>query len=94
MRGLEAPTLSDNTINAALKGAKNKESLEEDDDRAVMTIALMKEIKQASKLKTDTRRTIWCVCVSLFMGSLRGSELLSYDSLNFHPVKTLLGSDI
>ena len=28
------------------------------------------------------------------MGSLRGSEILSYDSLKFDPVKTLLGSDI
>ena len=74
--GSEAPALWDSAIRA-LRIRK-----------VFMTIPPMKEIKQrlaASKLKADTRRTVWCVCVSLFMGSLRGSELLSYDSLKFDP---------
>ena len=61
-----------------------------------MIVPLMREIKQClanSRVSTDTKRTIWCVCVTLFMGSLRGSEILSHDSLKFDPVKTLLGSD-
>ena len=45
-------------------------------------------------MRTDAKRSIWAVTVLLFMGSLRGSELLSYDKIKFDPVKTLLGGDI
>ena len=59
MRGLQAPALSENAISAALRGAKNRESLDEEHNRAVMSVENMKEIKRrllASKLKTDQRR--------------------------------------
>ena len=45
-------------------------------------------------MRTYAKRSVWAVTVLLFMGSLRGSELLSYDSSKFDPVKTLLGGDI
>ena len=32
--------------------------------------------------------------VTLFMGSLSGSELLSYDPLKWDPCKTLVGADV
>ena len=91
------PALSEIAVSAALKGRKNAESLEEDLSRAVVTVGDMEEIKRKlAKLamKTDKKRSIWAVLVLLFMGSLRGSELLSYNKLKFDPVKTLLGGDI
>ena len=63
----------------------------------MVTVGDMEEIKRKllkSAMKTDEKRSIWAVLVLLFMGSLRGSELLSYDKLKFDPVKTLLGGDI
>ena len=57
----------------------------------------MEDIKRKlvkASMRTDAKRSIWAVTVLLFMGSLRGSELLSYDKIKFDPVKTLLGGDI
>ena len=70
---------------------------EEDLSRAVVTVGDMEEIKRKlikSAMKTDANWSIWTVLVLLCMGSLRGTELLSYDKLKFDPVKTLLGWDI
>ena len=39
-------------------------------------------------------RAAHIICVTLFMGTLRGSEILGYDSLKFDPVKTFLGNDV
>ena len=95
-RGLDAPALSEMAVAAAIKGRKNAESLEEE-CRAVATVGDMEDIKRKlikAAMKTDAKRSIWTVIVLLFMGSLRGSELLLYDKLKFDPVKTLLGGDI
>ena len=83
-------------VAAAIKGRKNAESVEEE-SRAVATVGDMEAIKRKlvkASMRTDAKRSIWTVVVLLFMGSLRGSELLSYDKLKFDPVKTLLGGDI
>ena len=44
-RGMKATTLSDTTIDTALKRFKNHERLEGDPDHPVMTLCLMKKIK-------------------------------------------------
>ena len=95
-RGLDAPALSDMAVGAAIRGRKNAESLEEE-SRSVATVMDMRTIKQNlfnAPMRTDAKRSVWAVAVLLFMGSLRGSEILSYDSSKFDPVKTLLGGDI
>ena len=97
MRGLEAPALTEGSIQAALKGLRNRESLGEDSPRAVMTRQLMRQAKLALKnlrCSDDHRRTIWTVLCSLFMGSLRGSELLGYNPRKYDPNKTLYRADI
>ena len=43
------------------------------------------------KMPADTKRAVW---VQMFVGSLRGSEILSNDSKKFDPQKTLLGADL
>ena len=97
LRGLECPALEDKVVKAALKGIKNRESLTGDKPRAVMTIKLLAMIR--AKLKTikitaDRKRLIWCVCTFLFLGSMRGSEILSTDRVRFDPVKTMCGEDL
>ena len=95
-RGLDAPALSDMAIGAAIRGRKNAESLEED-SRTVATVADMRAIKKnlfIAPMRTDAKRSVWAVVVLMFMGSLRGSEILSYDQSKFDPVKTLLGADV
>ena len=55
--------------------------------------AIKRKLVKAS-MRTDAKGSIWTVIVLLFMGSLRGSELLLYDKIKFDPVKTLLVGEI
>ena len=69
----------------------------DDRPRAVMTLDLLSQAR--AKLNTlhmsaDRKRLIWTVMVFMFLGSLRGSELLSTDRVKFDPVKTLCGGDL
>ena len=75
---------------------KNKEAMNPV-SRAVISLRKMSEAHtNLKKLKISTRRkkTIWAALVFLFMGSLRGSEILATEKKKFDPAKTLMGSDI
>ena len=82
---------------AAINGVKNRESLVDDRPRAVMTIELL--IQAWAKLKllhmsANRKRLIWTVMSFMFLGSLRGSELLALDRVKFDPLKSLCVEDL
>ena len=96
LKGLTAPALSDTMVQAAIKGLKNRESLAET-PRAVMTLQLLKQARNKLnmlKMTADTKRAVWVAMTFLFVGNLRGSEILSNYSKKFNPQKTLLGADL
>ena len=96
LRGADASALDDEVVKAAIKGLRNREAMVPV-PRAVITLKKMSEAhKNLRKLKISSRRkkTIWAALVFLFMGSLRGSEILSPEKKKFDPAKTLMGSDI
>jgi hypothetical protein len=93
LRGLEASAWKDKVIKAAMKGVGNKESLVDDKTRAVMTIELLVQARAKLKLlhmSADRKRLIWCVMSFMFLGSMRGSELLVMDRVKFDLVKNPL----
>ena len=45
-------------------------------------------------MSADRKRLIWCVMSFMFLGSMRGSELLVMDRVKFDLVKTLCGEDL
>ena len=79
LRGAETSALEDEVVRAAIKGMRNKEAMAPV-ARAVISLKKMSEAHtNLKKLKISTRRkkTIWAALVFLFMGSLRGSEILA-----------------
>ena len=96
LRGAETNALEDEVVRAAIKGMRNKEAMAPVAG-AVISLKKMSEAHtNLKKLKISTRRkkTIWAALVFLFMGSLRGSEILAPEKKKFDPAKTLMGSDI
>jgi hypothetical protein len=96
LKGADASALEDEVVRAAIKGMRNREAMIPV-ARAVISLKKMSEAhKNLRKLKISSRRkkTIWATLVFLFMGSLRGSEILSPEKRKFDPAKTLMGSDI
>ena len=78
LRRLTAPALSDLMAQVAINGLKNRESLVET-PRAVMTLQLLRKARDKLteiKLPADTKRAVWAAMTFLFLGSLRGSEIL------------------
>ena len=62
-----------------------------------MTLQLLRQARdklKEIKLPAETKRAVWAAITFLFLGSLRGSEILSTDSKKFDPQKTLCGSDL
>ena len=62
-----------------------------------MTLQLLRKARDKLteiKLPADTKRAVWAAMTFLFLGSLRGSEILSTDSKKFDLQKTLLGADL
>ena len=69
-------------VKVALKGLKNKESLNKT-PRAVMTLKLLTQARDKLKslrMSAERKRVIWTILTFLFLGSFRGSELLATDS--------------
>jgi hypothetical protein len=96
LSGADPSALEDEIIQAAVKGMKNRESLTPA-PRAVMSLKMMsKAHSNLRKLKITSRRkkTIWATMVFMFMGSLRGSEILAPEKKKFDPAKTLMGGDL
>ena len=61
IRGKEAPTLSNSMVNATIKGKINKESIEDNPDRLVITLQYIRMFKRGiskSNMSTDTNRTL------------------------------------
>ena len=76
LRGLEAPALADTMVKAAIKGLKNKESLNET-PIAVMTLKLLEKARDKLKnlrLPAERKRVIWSILTLLFLGSFRGGS--------------------
>ena len=95
LRGMETSALDDEVVRAAIKGMRNKEAMSPV-PRAVISLRKMSgACNNLKKLKISSRRkkTIWAALVFLFMGSLRGSEILAPEK-KFDPAKTLMGTDI
>ena len=97
LRGLDASSMEDEVVKAAIRGMKNRESLTPL-RRPVMTLEKLGVSKiNLMKLKISTRRkrTIWTILVWLFFGSMRwGSELLVPTKKQYDPCKTLLAGNV
>ena len=97
VRGLKCPALEDKFVDTILKGAQNKESLEEKQQRGVVSIAILRQLwknLKDSALSLDIKRTLWAIMTLLFMGSLRPTEALSSRAKEFDESKTLLWKDL
>ena len=87
LRGADTSALEDEVVRAAIKGMRNKEAMAP----VARAVISLKKISEAhtnlKKLKISTRRkkTIWAALVFLFMGSLRGSEILAHEKKKFDP---------
>ena len=96
-RGSSNPLLEDGFIQQVLKGAKNRDSLEEAEAKAVVTIPIMGKIwEELRKINwnIETKRMIWAIATTLFMGSLRPSEILCIKTDEYDEAKSLLWSDV
>ena len=96
VEGLKSDALEDGVVKAALKGLTNKESLTQT-VRPVMTLALLARIRTNLRemgIAGHRKQAIWVVANFLFMGSLRGSEILAPEKTKYDPLKTFLARDI
>jgi hypothetical protein len=96
LSGADPSALEDEVLKAAINGMKNRESLTPV-ARAVMSLKMMsKAYSNLKKLKITSRRkkTIWATMVFMFMGSLRGSEILPPEKKKFDPAKTMMGCEL
>lgn len=96
MEGLDSKALDDHLVHAAIKGVKNKETLTPT-PRAVMTLEKLARCRIALrklKIASHRKKAVWACLVFLFMGSLRGSEILATDKTKYDPLKTLLAKDL
>ena len=96
-RGLNNPLLDDGFVQQVLKGAKNRDSLEEAELKAVVTIPIMGKIwEELRKInwQIETKRMIWAITTTLFMGSLRPSEIMCVKNDEYDEAKSLLWSDV
>jgi site-specific recombinase XerD len=86
LSGADPSTLEDEVVQAAVK---NRESLTPV-ARSVMSLKMMSRAhSNLRKLKITSRRkrTIWATMVFMFMGSLRGSEIITLEKKKFDPAK-------
>ena len=91
------PLLEDGFVQQVLKGAKNRDSLEEAEPKAVVTIPIMGKIwEELRKInwQIETKRMIWAITTTLFMGSLRPSEIMCVKNDEYDEAKSLLWSDV
>ena len=96
IQGLDSSALQDWIVTAAIKGVKNRESLSLT-PRPVMTMEKLGKLRVAlKKMKGPSRKkkAIWTAIIWLFMGSMRGSEILSPSKAKFDPNKTMLHRDV
>ena len=96
-RGLNNPLLEDGFVHQVLKGAKNRDSLEEAEAKAVVTIPIMGKIwEKLRKInwEIELKRMTWALTTTLFMGSLRPSEIMCVKNDEYDEAKSLLWSDV
>ena len=97
VRGLECPALEDKFVDTIIKGAQNRESLEEKQPKGVVSVEILRQLwknLKESDLSLDIKRTLWATITLLFMGSLRPTEALSSRAKEFDESKTLLWKDL
>ena len=96
VRGLDSSALQDWIVQAALKGVRNRESLCPT-PRPVITMEKLKSLRiaiKAMKGPSTKKKVVWAAAIWLFMGSMRGSEILAPTKARFDPNKTMLQGDV
>ena len=96
MKCRDRTALQDWIVQAAIKGVRNRESLCLA-PRPVMTLEKLKKLRIAIKTMKGPsikKKLVWTAVVWLFMGSLRGSEILAPNKAKFDPTKTMLHGDV
>ena len=96
VEGLKSDALEDWVVKAALKGLMNKESLKPV-VRPVMTLEKLARVRlnlKEMRIAGHRKQAVWTVMNFLFMGSLRGSEILAPEKSKYDPLKTFLTRDI
>ena len=96
MEGYEHKALEDWVVQAAIKGIRNKETLTPT-PRAVMTLEKLARARinlRKMKIAPHRKQAVWTALVLIFMGSLRGSEILAPDKSKYDPLKTFLARDL
>ena len=96
IQGLDCSALKDWIVAAAIRGVKNTESLNLT-PRPVMTIDKLGKLRIAIKMMkgpSRKKKVIWTALLWLFMGSMRGSEILAPNKAKFDPNKTMLAGDV
>ena len=97
VRGYNCEALEDKFIQAVIKGRINLDSLKEKKPKLAVTVGMMRQLREKIKRvrgSYEFKRMLWLVCVWMFLGSLRVSEILGDNKWSYDPIKTLLSADI
>ena len=97
IKGCKSEALEDGFVETILNGLKNKESIQEQHIKGVMTLEILELIwkkLKASALHISNKRLLWAASSLLFFGSLRPSECLCAKAHEFDNAKTLTWADV
>ena len=97
IKGCKSEALDVRFVETILNGLKNKESIEKQQPKGVVTLEILelvwKKLK-ASALHISDKRLLWAASSLLFFGSLRPSECLCARRQEFDEAKTLTWADV
>ena len=97
IKGCKSEALDDGFVETILNGLKNKESVQKQEPKGVMTLEILELIwkkLKISSLHISEKRLLWAASSLLFFGSLRPSECLCAKPHEFDNAKTLTWADV
>ena len=97
IKGCKSEALDDGFVETILNGLKNKESVQKQEPKGVMTLEILELIwkkLKTSSLHISEKRLLWAASSLLFFGSLRPSECLCAKPHEFDKAKTLTWADV